>query len=324
MPISAVKELSTTVPVSLFGIPVGHLGLAGAWHVAARIWNFPSLVANALAILGGMAWLVLLAVYANKWYRHPAKAKQEARDPVQSSFVSLGLISTMLVAMSVLQVSRPAAVALFLASLAGQLVLDAWLVGRAWQGGQGADFVTPALYLPAVGQNFVAASGAMALGWPQIAAWLFGCGALSWLATESIVLARAATREPLPADLRSAMGVQLAPPVVGGVAYLGLTTGVPDLVANMLFGYGLYQAVLLLRLWPWVRLPTFSAGYWSMSFGVTALPTMAMRMVERGDSGPIAWVAPILFAAANLVIAYLALSSLRLLVRRQPVLVASV
>jgi len=79
-----------------------------------------------------------------------------------------------------------------------------------------------------------------------------------------------------------------------------------------------------LRLWRWVRLPTFSSGYWSVSFGATALPTMAMRMVERGDSGPIAWLAPIVFVGANLVIAYLALSSLRVLARRWPVLVASV
>ena len=312
------------MPASLFGIPVGLLGLAAAWHVGARIWGLPPIVADAITGAGGIAWLILLALYAHKWYRHRAKAKQEARDPVQSSFVSLGLISTMLVSNAVLQVSRPAALALFAVSLAGQLALGAWLLGRAWQGGQGADFVTPALYLPAVGQNFVAAGVAMALGWPQIAAWLFGCGALSWLATESIVLGRAATREPLPAALRSAMGVQLAPPVVGGTAYLSLTTGTPDLAANMLFGYGLYQAALLLRLWRWVRLPTFSSGYWSVSFGATALPTMAMRMVERGDSGPIAWLAPIVFVGANLVIAYLALSSLRVLARRWPVLVASV
>jgi tellurite resistance protein TehA-like permease len=89
---------------------------------------------------------------------------------VQSSFVSLGSISTMLVANAVLQLSRPLAVALFAAALAGQLALGAWLLGRAWQGGQ-CDSVTPALYLPAVGQNFVAASVAVALGWPQIAAW---------------------------------------------------------------------------------------------------------------------------------------------------------
>jgi tellurite resistance protein len=313
----------SVVPASLFGIPVGLLGLAGAWHVGARIWKLPSILGDIISVAGGIVWLILVAMYAHKWYRHRPAAKREARDPVQSSFVSLGLISTMLVSISVLQLSRDVAVALFAVSLAGQLALGAWLVGRAWQGGQG-DFVTPALYLPAVGQNFVAASGAMALGWPEIAAWLFGCGALSWFATESIVLGRAATREPLPAALRAALGVQLAPPVVGGAAYLSLTTGSPDLVAQMLFGYGLYQTMLLLRLWRWVRLPNFSAGYWSVSFGATALPTMAMRMVERGDSGPIASVAPVLFVGANLVIAYLTLSSLRLVVRRRPVPLPSV
>jgi tellurite resistance protein len=83
----------------------------------------------------------------------------------------------------------------------------------------------------------------------------------------------------------------------------------------MLFGYGLFQAALLLRLWSWIRLPSFSPTYWAISFGATALPTMAMRMVERGDSGPMTWVAPILFTGANLVIVYLVVSTLHLLVQ---------
>ena len=77
-----MRELSA-VPASLFGIPVGLLGLAGAWHVGARIWALPPIVADAITGAGGIAWLILLALYAHKWYRHRAKAKQEARDPVQ-------------------------------------------------------------------------------------------------------------------------------------------------------------------------------------------------------------------------------------------------
>jgi tellurite resistance protein len=200
-------------------------------------------------------------------------------------------------------------------ALAAQLVLGLSLLGRTWQGGRGAEFVSPALYLPAVGQSFVAANGAAVLGWPQIGAWLFGCGALSWLATESVILARATTQETMPAGLRPAMGVQLAPPVVGGLAYLSLTSGAVDLPAQMLFGYGLYQAALLLRLSAWIRQPAFTPTYWSFSFGATALPTMAMRMLERGDSGAMIWAAPILFVVANLFIAYLAVSSLRLFVQ---------
>ena len=54
----------------------------------------------------------------------------------------------------------------------------------------------------------------------------------------------------LPAPLRPTLGIQLAPPVVGGVAYLSVTTGTPDLLAYAMLGYGVLQALLLLRLLP--------------------------------------------------------------------------
>jgi tellurite resistance protein len=304
-----------SIAVSLFGMPVGILGLAGAWNVGARIWGLPSAVGSGIGFFGVAVWLGLLVLYACKWWLCRADAMKEFLDPVQSSFVSLVLISTMLASGPILQVSPAVGTVLFGVSVVIQFALGVWLLGRMWQGGHGADFATPALYLPTVGQSFVAANGAAALGWTQIGGVLFGCGVLSWLATESIVLSRAATREPVPLGLRPAMGVQLAPPVVGGLAYLSLTTGMPDLAAHMLFGYGLYQAALLSRLCVWLRQPSFSAGYWSFSFGVTALPAMAMRMVERGDGGPMHWAAPVLFIGANLFIAWLLVCSLRLLVQ---------
>lgn len=304
-----------SIPVSLFGAPVGIMGLAGAWRAAARLWNLPPAVATVIAILGALTWAVLVVLYARKWLRDRVAARDEALDPIQCSFVALIGISTMLVAIAAIQVSRSGGALLMGLSIACQLAVGIWLLGRMWKGGYGPDFATPALYLPATGQNFVAATGAGVYGWTQLGSWLFGIGLIAWFATESVVLMRAATRDPLPAGARPAMGVQLAPPVVGGVAYLSLTTGSPDMAAHILFGYGLFQAALLLRLWPWIRLPSFSAGYWAFSFGATALPTMAMRMVERGDSGPVSWAAPILFVAANLVIAWLVLSSLYLLAR---------
>ena len=303
------------MPASLFGIPVGLLGLAGAWHVGVRIWNLPSVLADGIAVIGALTWLALLVLYLRKWYSHRAAARQELRDPVQSSFVCLALISTLLVSINAIQVSRPTAMVLFGVCVSAQIALGVWLIGKVWQGGRGAGFVTPALYLPAAGQSFVAANGAVAFDWPQLGAWLFGCGLFSWLAMESVVLARGASGSPMPSRMRPAVGVQLAPPVVGGLAYLSLTTGMPDLAAQMLFGYGLYQVALLTRLSAWIRQPAFTSSYWSVSFGATALPTMAMRMIERGDTGAMTWAAPILFIAANLVIAYLATGSLRLLVQ---------
>ena len=134
-----------------------------------------------------------------------------------------------------------------------------------------------------------------------------------WLATESIVPGRTATREPLPAGPRPVMGIQLAPPVVGGLANLSLTRRPPDIAVHVFSDYDLFRAVLLLRLSAWIRQPASSASYWSFSFGVTALPTMAILVAERGDSRPMAWAGGILFVCANLVIAYLVVCASRLL-----------
>ncbi|WP_144107259.1 dicarboxylate transporter/tellurite-resistance protein TehA [Paraburkholderia sp. BCC1886] len=301
------------IPVGFFGIAVGLLALANAWRVAVRIWGFPADAATAFTIVSVAFWLFLVAMYLQKWIADRSTAQAELADPMQSQFVSLLPVSTLLAAQAVLAYSRTLAIALFVLGIAGELMLGLSFQGRLWQGGRKPELVTPAIYLPTVAPGFVGATAAATLGWPHLAAWLFGAGLLSWLAIESIILHRVAVNEPMAPALRPTLGVQLAPPVVGGVAYLALTGGVPDLFAQLLFGYGLFQALLIIRLLPWVRQQPFNAGYWAFSFGVAALPTMAMRMVERGATGAIQWLAIGLFIVANIVIAILIARTLQLL-----------
>jgi tellurite resistance protein len=87
---------------------------------------------------------------------------------------------------------------------------------------------------------------------------------------------------------------------------MSLTAGPPDLVAHMLLGYGLYQALLALRLWPWIREAAFAPSYWAFSFGIMAMATMALRLLDRAPSEWL-WqlLAPVLFAVANVVMALL-------------------
>ena len=310
-----MNQKRSPIPVSFFAIAVGLLALAKAWSVAAELWHLPQAVAEALSFSGLAVWLATVVAYAHKWLIHRADALAEMQHPVLSSFSALGPVSSLLAAMALLPYSRPLALGLFGVAMTGQLALGLYLHGRFWQGGRKPELVTPAIYLPAVAQNFVAGTAAATFGWPQLGAWFFGAGLLSWLAIESLILHRAAVHESLPPALRPSLGIQLAPPVVGGVTYLSLSSGVPDLFAQILLGYGLYQALLLLRLLPWIRQQAFSPSYWSFSFGVAALPTMAMRMIERGSGGAIEWLTPALFVAANLIIGALAMKTLMLLLQ---------
>jgi tellurite resistance protein len=254
-------------------------------------------------------------LYARKWIAQREQAVAELQHALQSSFAALAPVSSMLAAMALIPFSRDAATALFVLALAAQLALGLALNGRRWMGGRPPELVTPAVYLPSVAQSFVAATASAAFGWHQLGLLFFGVGLLAWLALESLILQRAATGTALPPALRPLLGIQLAPAVVGGGSWMALTSGAPDTFAFLLLGYGLYQALLLLRLLPWIREQGFVPGYWAFSFGTAALPALAMRLAERGATGLVADLAPVLFVAANVVFALLVAGTLRLLAR---------
>ena len=303
------------VPVAFFSIPVGLLAFANTWHVGVRLWHLPGDVAQALSLAGLAAWAVLLLLHAHKWVAHRADAVAELQHPLQSAFAALMPVASMLASQALIPFSRDAAIALFVVALAAQLVLGLWLNGRMWMGGRPPELVTPALYLPSVAQSFVAATVSAAFGWTQLGLLLFGVGLFAWLALESVILQRASVGTPLPAALRPVLGIQLAPAVVGGGAWMSLTTGAPDVFAWLLLGYGLYQALMLLRLLPWIREQAFAPAWWAFSFGTAALPALAMRMAERGATGLVAGLAPVLFVGANVVFAILIVKTLALLAR---------
>ena len=305
-----MSNSSTPMPVSTFGMAVGTLALAQAWRVAVRLWGLPPVLADAAGAIGLAVWLVVSWRYARQWFTHPDAMRAELAHPLQSSFVALAPVSSLLAAITLRPLAPQAATLLLGVAIAAQLALGLWLYGRFWQGGRRPEQVTPAVYLPAVAQNFVAGTAAAAFGWTSLGAFFFGAGLFSWLAIESLLLGRAALGDPLTEATRPLVGIQLAPAVVGGGTWMSLTSGVPDLFAQALLGYGLYQALLLLRLLPWIRAQRFAPSYWAFSFGVAALPSLAMRMAERGAGDLVQHLALPLFVASNVVIATLAWKTL--------------
>lgn len=303
------------MPVSFFGMAVGTLALGNAWRAAGEHWAWAGAVAPVVGWCGLAVYAVVLLSYADGWRRDPAAARAELRHPVQGAFTALAPTATMLAAMTVQPFVPLAGLILGVVGIGAATALGVWLFGRLWQGGQDPDHVTPAVYLPAVAQNFVAGTTLGALGLPDAGLWFFGAGLFSWLAVESMIFGRAATRAALPPGLRPVLGIQLAPPVVGGVTLLSLVPDGSFVLGSVLLGYGLFQAALLLRLLPWIARQPFGPGYWAFSFGVAALPTLALRLSAQRPGGSLDWLAPILFGAANLVVGGLLLGTLVLLAR---------
>jgi tellurite resistance protein len=274
-------------------------------------------VGEGFAIAAVAVWAIVLALYALKWLLVREAAEREAADPVQCCFIGLVGVATMLAGEAIAPYARGAAEALFVLGAAFTLAFAVWRTGALWRGGRDPATTTAVLYLPTVAGSFVCATVGSGLGYEDWGQLFFGCGLFSWLAVESVLLHRLLTAPALADPLRPTLGIQLAPPNVGAVAYLSVTHGPPDVFAHALLGYGCLQAVIVLRLATWIWRGAFNPGYWAFTFGATALATAPLEMVLRGDSGAVSLIAPATFGLANLVVAFAAIGTLWLLFRGQ-------
>jgi tellurite resistance protein len=313
--IPAHQSAYNSVPASLFAIPLGLVALGLAWQTASSIWSVPNWVSDALIWTGTTLWAFLLIAYLAKWLLRRADAKAELQHPVQSCFIGLAGVVSLLASTGLSTEQRALSQGLFGFGTAWTLVFAIYQTGRLWMGDRKPETDTPILYLPIVAGAFVTASASAAMGYVDWGKLAFGAGLFTWFAVESVILHRLYTAAPLLPELRPTLGVQLAPPAVGAVAYLSVGSGAPDIFAYALVGYALLQALLFIRLIPWLLESDLTPAWWSFSFGAAALPTAAMKLVAHGDVGAITALAPYLFAAGNLVIAVIAAVTIKWAVR---------
>ena len=307
--------LLARVPAGFFGAVLGIGGLANGWRVAQKVWGMPGVVADGLAVLAVTVWAVVACLWGAKWLFARNAALAEANSPITGGFVGLVPFATMVAGLAMLGTVPPIGKAMMVLGMVGQIAFVPWFVGRSWMGGRPSEATTPILYLPAVGGSFLVGMCAGALGSPDGAAMAFGIGLASWVGLEAVVLHRLMTGPELPPPLRPTLGIHLAVPSVACLSYLAATEGAPGLPGYMAIGYALLQGLVLSRLVRWTTAQPFGAHWWAFSFGVAALPLAALRLIERGIGGTIVpTLAPVLFTVANLVIAGLAVQSVRLIV----------
>ena len=300
----------------LFSIPLGLMGLAGAWQrmvpLGVTIGNPISLYLFAAGL--GMLTL-LLALWCVKALFHPAAMREEWSHPVAGALLAMAPVGVLL-AISLLAPLLPQLAAHLLAATLGALALQAictWqLVARLSTGQMAAETVTPALYMPTVAGGFVDALALNACGQAGFAALLMGMGVGAWALLEFRILNRLFAG-PLPEALRPTVGIEIAPAAGGSLALATLWPALPPQALLVCLGIASGPLLAVLTRWRfWTAVP-FSAGFWSFSFPLAA---MAGAPVEAGGRG--GWPPAVALAAvsiASAVIAFLAVRTLLLLAR---------
>ena len=307
-----------TIPASFFAIPLGLVALGLAWQAAESIWSEPKWVSDALIWFGATLWVFLLMSYLGEWLLRRTDAMAELEHPIQSCFIGLAGVVSLLASIGFSTSHRTLSLGCFFFGIAWTLIFAIYQTGRFWMGDSKPETLTPILYLPMVAGAFVSASACAAMGYADWGKLAFGAGLFTWLALESVILLRLYTARPVLPPLRPAMGLQFAAPAVGAVAYLSVGGGKPDIFAYALIGYALLQALILIRLLPWLVRADLTPAWWSFSFGAASLPTAAMKLAAHRDAGAIAALAPYLFIAGNILIAVIAAVTIKWAFSRSP------
>lgn len=265
-----------------FSMVLGLAGLGQAWRFATRLWPIPSLIGESIILLAALVWAGLLFAYVIHALRCPLSVREEFTHPVQGATPALIGIATLLMVPALEPYSTHAAIGVLVFGITWHLLFAVWHSGRDWQHGRDPSRVTPTIYLPTVAGNFTAGAAFGVLGWADLGWCFLGAGLFSWLALESVVLQRLWQSGTFATAHRASIGIHFAPPAVAASSWLAIAPGTTDHWAIMLWGYGLFQLVLGLRLMQWLRAQPFSRAYWSYTFGISSATLVTVKFAIAG------------------------------------------
>jgi len=144
------------------------------------------------------------------------------------------------------------------------------------------------------------------LGQPEWSAAQFGIGLLFWPVVLILLVARIVVQGPWPERLLPANFIFIAPPAVVGLS--ALQFGAPPLVGWALWGMALFSLLWVAPLLPRIAGQPLGLPHWGMSFPLAAFTALTLRLMPEG---PLAMAGVALLAATSLLIAALALATVR-------------
>ncbi len=311
-PSTAASQRLPHMPISMFAIVMGLVGLTLVLQHAERAWGLPSGIALASVVIDIAVFAGIALAYALKWLRHRDQVVAEFNHPIRLSFfpaISIGLI---LLATATFRLWPSLALAFWVSGVVLHLVLTLAILSR-WMHQTHFEIhhSNPAWFIPVVGNILVPLAG-VPLGYEAVSWFFYSIGLVFWPVLMTILMYRHFFHTPMPAKLMPTLFIFIAPPAVGFISWLSLHPGEGlDDFGHVLFSFALF--VTLLLAWQaryFVRLP-FALSWWAYSFPVAAMTVATMQVAALTGSAFWEGLAAVLTIALVLLIALLLFLTLR-------------
>jgi tellurite resistance protein len=275
------------IPLNLFGIPFGLLGLADCWLVAASFHLASVTIGRVLVGVAVVAWVVVGLSYVRAIRAHRVPLGDELANPTAGPFASLAIITPMLAAADLYPLSHTAGSVIVDVLIVATVVLAGWFTGQWIYRPLDFTKVHPGYFLPSVAGGFVASASAGLIGQRGLAEMLFGMGLVSWIVLGSIVLGRLVLGSALPAALTPTIAIEVAPAAVATFAAFVINGHRVDTTVRLLAGYGLLMVIAQVRLLPAYLRLSFMPSFWAFTFSWAAVTFAGLTWL--GITRPTAW-----------------------------------
>ena len=269
------------IPLNIFGMGFGIVGLATAWRIAVDQHLAPHEVSDILVGLAALVWLVTIVLYLRYVLTSRGALTSDLHDMTVGPFASLVLITPILLAADgIAPYDRRVASVIIDVSIVGVVLLGGWFTGIWMRGGTELDRLHPGYFLPTVAGGLVASAGAAEVGQQRLAEFMFGLGILCWIIVGSMILGRLIFRPRLPDALAPTMAIEVAPAAVASLAYFFSHGPHVTPFVTALAGYGLLMVVAQVPLLSrYVRLK-FSLATWAFTFSWAAVASTLLFWID--------------------------------------------
>ncbi|WP_298499502.1 SLAC1 anion channel family protein [uncultured Maritimibacter sp.] len=257
-------------PVTFFAVVMGLMGLALALHGAAPFSPWLEDLSQVVFWIALGVFAVIAALFASKLATHFTAVRAEWNHPLKLAFFPTITISLLLASTALLNLAPHVAEGMWLVGVFGQGVLSiavvsGWISHRSFEVGH----LTPAWFLPAVGNVIVPVAGAR-MGYLETSWLFFAGGMMLWAVLLTMVMNRLVFHDPIPARLFPTIVILIAPPSVAFVSYVGLVGHVDGFARALIYMGYIFAALVPTQMTRLARLP-FALSWWVLSFPLAAL-----------------------------------------------------
>jgi len=266
------------MPIQLFAVIMGLSGFAIMFAKAYHILGTPYWIYRTILFIDTALFLVIFTAYMFKIVLYTQEVKKEFYHPVKSSFMAAISISFLLLSIAFYDYAPTLSILLWCIGTPLQLLFTLIII-RYWiHNDLKVVHSNPAWFIPIVGNVLVPIIGVDAAPM-YISIFFFSLGIFFWIVLFTITINRIVFHHQLAKKFIPTFFIFIAPPAVGFVSYLRITSGSVDMFSMFLYFIGLFILLLLLFMIKMYDTKEFFISWWAYTFPLASI-TIATLMLE--------------------------------------------